>query len=238
MKDITELKVIETRVFRSDVIPFRTLITATQLKTFTSPFLFKKVEILEDENKTLVATQMQTGEFRYDNKVFPIDILTIEKNRIFFMIQADSGIADKFYNEIAKSLANIDSDGQFKKNKPLIKTMATNCVATFDFDYNKIFSEKMNKFIQNEVTKVCSSVIGNVAKVQILPKLLTFDVNYTITNKSLVESNITIQPKGLIIEPRIGSSFKERRFFTSSPTDSETHLNLISELEKSFKTAK
>ena len=47
--------------------------------------------------------------------------------------------------------------------------------------------------------------------------------------------NIINYPQSLIIEPRIGVSFKEKRFFTSSPADSKTHIKLISEFEKKLK---
>lgn len=234
MKDITELVVSETIVCRPDTIPFRELITASNLKTFAAPFVFKNIDVSEDENKNLLGIVMQTGEFKHDGKVFPVELLLIERAKIIFKIHATSEIADNFSQSIFKSLSEIDPYGQFKQSKPSIKIVTTTCVATLDFDYNNIFSKKMNVFINKRVSGACSSAINNIARVQVLPRSLTFNINYSITDKSLLESNLKIETRQLIIEPRVGVSLKERRFFTSSPTDSKTHLQLLTELENSF----
>lgn len=238
MKDISELSVNETKLFRADIIPFRSLVTATYLSKFTAPFMFKHAEIVEDDNKNLLGVLMNTGEFRIDDKVYPIEFLMIERNKIAFKMHANSDITHKFYHTVADYLSGIDGDGQFKKNKPLIETMATTCVVTLDFDYTDIFSKKITSFINKDATKACTDVIEDVARIQILPKSLAFTVNYLVTDKRLLESSVRIDSKQLVLEPRVGVSLKERRYFTSSPTDSKTHLHLLAELEKSFKGSK
>lgn len=238
MKNITDLKVTELRLFKFDVIPFNTLMTATQSNLVTSTYLFKDAEVRQDENKNILQLVMRTGEFKYNKQVYPIELLSIERNRIIFSIYSDSNIANKFYQEIANALAKIDSSGQFKKNKPLIKTMETMCVAKLDIDYSSIFSNKMNSFNKNKASKACSSAIDNVANVQILPRGLTFDVTYEVSNKPLLENKVTIQTKQIRIEPRWGIDLKENLFYLHSPTDSKTHLKLLSEFEKVFKSSK
>lgn len=234
MKDISEIRVTENIVFQNDVIPFRHLITKSNLATFSSPFSFKDTELGEDSNANLIAVKLQLGEFKYDNKIFPIDLLTIQKRKISFQIQANSKIADIFFNTISKLLAGIDPTGLYKKNTFIFKTTETTCVVTLNFDYRDIFSKKMNAFLNNKVSKACTTVIGDIAKVQVFPRSLAFNVNYIVTDKKLLDSKITISPKLLVIEPRVGVPLEERRFYTSSPTDSETHLRLIEQLEKVF----
>jgi hypothetical protein len=238
MKDISELSVSETKLFGADIIPFRSLVTATYLTKFTAPFVFKHVDIVEDDNKNLLGVLMNTGEFKIDDKVHPIEFLMLERAKIAFKMHANSEITRKFYHTVAEYLSGIDGDGQFKKNKPLIETMATTCVATLDFDYTDIFSKKMNSFISKDATKACAEVIEDVARIQILPRSLVFTVNYLVTEKRLLDNSARIDPKQLVLEPRVGVSLKERRYFTSSPTDSKTHLHLLAELEKSFKGTK
>lgn len=236
MKDVTELTVTETRLFKSDVIPFSTLITASNIQTISSSFIFRTIELVEDENRNVAAIHMKTGEFRHIDKIFPIEILIIEPRRIIFKIKGDSDIAERFYQAIFQSLSKIDPHGQFKQSKPLIKSTETSCIVTLDFLYRDIFSKKMNDFIDKKAYNACSTEISSIADIQILPKNLAFSVHYDLKDKSLRENNVMISPKSLIIEPRVGVSLKEKRFFTASPTDSNTHLKLISELEKSFRS--
>ena len=70
---------------------------------------------------------------------------------------------------------------------------------------------------------------------QLVPKTLSFNVNYEARNSILAELNIGNFAKSLVIEPRIGVSFKEKRFFTASPADSKTHIKLIRDFEKKLK---
>ena len=70
---------------------------------------------------------------------------------------------------------------------------------------------------------------------QLAPKALSFNVPFEVTDSSVAELNIESYTKSFTIEPRIGVSLKEKRFFTSSPTDSKTHIKLISEFEKKLK---
>lgn len=235
MKEITDLAVMELRLFPYDVIPLRSLITASHLKTFTSPFVFKEVEIGEDENHNIQAVKMQKGEFKCRERICPVESLIIEKNRIILKTQSDNEIADQFYRAISKSLIEIDPNGRFKGSNYLVKSYQTVCVVTLDLDYMNIFSGETSRFIKSDALKACSTPVKHVAKVRIFPQSLTFSVNYEVTDKALLDAGVAISPKPLTIEPRMGTSLNERRFYTSSPTDSKTHLDLISTFENLFK---
>ena len=71
MKNITDLKVAESRVFKQDVIPFGHLLTASNLKLLTTPYSFKDISFDEDENKNILSVVMRTGEFLLEKKIYP-----------------------------------------------------------------------------------------------------------------------------------------------------------------------
>ncbi|MBI5676287.1 MAG: hypothetical protein HZC48_10770 [Nitrospirae bacterium] len=235
MKDITELAVQERRLFEMDVIPFRALITASNISVLKDQFVFKSIELAEDESKNLIGLTMQTGEIKNEGKVYPIETLIIDRRSITFRIYSNSSIAKMFYNLIAEKISNADPSNLFQKDKYLIKTMETSCAVALDFNHKDIFAKKINVFLNKKATKLCSSAINEAANITIAPRAVTFSVDYAITDKKLLDNKISITSKLLTLEPRIGTNLKSNRFFTSSPTDSTTHLNLLKEFEALFK---
>ncbi|HLE08946.1 MAG TPA: hypothetical protein VI914_04895 [Thermodesulfobacteriota bacterium] len=234
MKNISDISIIQTRLYEADVIPFKKLLTATNLKNLMAPFAFTQITPIEDDSKNVVGILMKLGEFKTDERVYPIEMLVVEINKIVIKILGDTAIANKFYNQIAKLLSDIDPDGQMLKKSPLLIVPQTTCAVSFDFDYSDIFSKKFTSFIKKQATKACSSSIDNKAKVNITPHSLAFEITYQITDNRLQGSRARIESKVLRMEPRVGIPLKERHFYTASPTDSETHLKLFSELEKYF----
>jgi hypothetical protein len=235
MNDVTELNVMERRIFRADLIPFRELITASNLQIFTAPFSFKEAVLGEDDGNNVVSVRMKVGEFKHNNKIYPVDQLIIDRRSIVFQIQGDSETAVIFYKTIAKLLHQIITDRNFQEDGYLIKTTQTTSVVKLDFDYHDIFSKKYMSFITKDAGRACASAIDEKAKVQIVPRSLAFNVHYTVTDKNLLDHNLRIETKQLVVEPRMGTSLKDRLYYISSPTDSKTHLQLISELEGLFK---
>ena len=236
MKNIADLKVTATMVFKQDFIPFGSLLTASNLKSLTTPYSFKDLNFEEDENKNIISVVMRTGEFLLEKKIHPIDIFSIEHNRIYARMQANSEITNKFFQSIGKQLSEIDINNDFKIDKSLFTLSETSCVVTLDFDYHKIFSKGFNDFISTEVKKKCSSITDKNIMIDITPKQLVMDVNYTLKEKS--GKNISLGSKQLRIEPRWGVDIKERRFFTVSPCDSVIHFKLLSALESKMRDRK
>lgn len=234
MNDISGLTVTTTIIFDIDRIPFSQLCSVTNLQKIFTPYNFKNFEFGEDENKNVTIIYANNGEFQYENKTFPIQILTIEGRRISYRIQADSTVAEAFYLKIHEALGDVDIENRFKGCEALITVTNTTCVVTLGFDFQKVFSSKMNSFINGKATGRCKDQIKGIADVQIIPSSLSFEVKYEMKDKDLKATNVGIQSKKITIEPRLGTNIKERRYFTSSPTDSKTHLELITELEKAF----
>lgn len=236
MKDIADLTVTEIRFFPMDIIPFNSLLTVTNVKTVTIPYAFKNVDLTEDDNKNYTALHLKTGEFKHNNKIYPVELLIIERARIILRIKGDSDIAGLFYDEIHKSLISIDQSDLYKKSEPIVIDRDTSCVAHLDIDYMDIFSEAFRTFLAKETVTALQSAGGKKLAVrQLVPRTLSFNVSYELKDTILTELNVGSYPKAFVIEPRIGVSFKEKRFFTASPTDSKTHMKLISEFERKFK---
>lgn len=233
MKDITSLTVTEKVVFATDIIPFKEVFIASNIKNYISPFLFRKVEVLED-GANIVGLQALQGEYEFEGAVYPIESLIIGSNRITYQMEAETKVSNMFYMTLAASLNKMNPDKQFEKKKPSLKTTETACVVTLEVDYKKVFSSAFYDFATKHVKRVASNQVNEVAEVTVQPMSLLFSVDYCITDKKLKRSNVSIEVKRLAIEPRIGTDPKDNRFFTSSPTDSDTHLKLVADFEKAI----
>ncbi len=233
MKEITDISVKETRAYYPDNIPFSLIKTATNLQVFSKKFRFRDANVEEDDKRSIIGIIFKTGEFTVGKKIYPIDMLAIEANRIIFLISADSSIAGKFYKIIEKEIDLIDTAKQFKIKKPLIKVSETSCVATLDFDYHMIFSKRFNKFISSDVPKSVKEISEHISSVEVIPSQFALDINLVVKGKD--NKNVTIGTYTMRIEPRWGVNIKDRRFFTVSPCDSNTHIELLSSLENRFK---
>ena len=235
MEEIKELSVIEHRIYKVDAVPFRQLVTASNLNAFTSLFMFKDTEISEDASNNLLSVKMKLGEFNVDKKIYSIDQLLIDRRSIFFKIQSDSSIAKKFYQNICDVFSQINLHNHFEVDACLIMTSQTTCNVKLDFDFKELLSKTFITYINREASKKLTSAIDNKAKVEILPKTLVFNVNFNVTDNNLLENKISIASKPLTIEPRAGTSAKDRIYYTSSPSDTDTHLKILSTLEEAFK---
>jgi len=234
MKNITDLTTAETILFPVDTIPFNFLLIFTNLQKLTKTLKFKSIETPEDENKNILSLTMTTGEFHHNDTIYPVEKLMIERNRILVAIKADSDVTDNFCQTIIKFLSEIDPYKRIHDTNKKIRTYITNCIVTLDFDHMQLFSPKFRTFIHKNVTKACSSAISDVARVHIEPRNLSFNIVYSHLKKSLVDPDFQISSKLLTIEPRVGTNPRERRFFTSSPTNSKTHIKLLQDLEKAL----
>lgn len=235
MKDVTGLNVTGAKIFGVDVLPFSQLSSVSNLKALFAQFNFKNYEFGEDENKNATVVHAKNGEFNYKEQIFPIQYLTIEARRVIYSILADSVVAEEFYLKVYESLGVMDAEKRFKGHKPIIGTEVTTCIVNLDIDFEKIFSSKMKSFLKDKALKLCGKAVKKVADTKILLTSLSFDVHYENQDNTLKDNSVVLLTKKLTIEPRLGVDIKERRYFTSSPNDSSTHLKLLKEFENSLK---
>jgi len=234
MKNVRELTVNEIYIYKMDVIPFRSVITATNMEKIFSSFLFKESEMGEGESN-IESITMKLGEFKNKNEVYPIDFLRIEPRRIVFSIKGSSEIAEQFSNGVFTLLAEIDKNGFFKESKPIFRTVQTSCSVDLDIDLIDLFTKKMGKFLTSLV-QASSTMFDFKPKITAKSNSIVFELIYELPEE-LKNEKIAIRPKKFILEPRIGTPQKDKRYFISTPTDSATHFKLISEFENLYKAS-
>jgi hypothetical protein len=226
MKTITDLNVLQDRLYATDIIPFRFINTDSCLTAIKQAFNFKEVESLTDK------VNFSKGEFKLNNKIKVLDILSIEPKRIWFNLYGTSKEANSFYTSLRKIIISFDQNELFRRSKALMKIEQTICNATLDVDFKNIFAKKLLDYLNWSVLEKFSS---DSAKAYIRGMRLSTEIFYEPKDPNVISHNVSLYPVYFTIEPRVDTPIEERRFHTVSPTDSDTHFKLIEEFEKLFK---
>jgi hypothetical protein len=234
MKDIVDLKVAQVRLYPVDVLPISSLLLEKTLISFRDTLRFKAGSRPE-EKQEVPGVELLGGEIEYKGRVHLIERLAIEQQRLILSVFGTSSVADAVYERIRDILVAADSSGAFPKSKPYVKVEETSCVATLDVDFRKLFAPPVLQFLEKTVRQRTST---GLAKSDVTSFKFSARISYELLDPDLKKADIRLSDKTLTIEPRIRTRLEERRYYTLSPTDSETHLALLREFEKAFKAPK
>ena len=226
MRKITDLTVLQDRLYAVDIIPFKFINTQSCLTEIKKAFNFKEVEQLSDK------VNFTKGEFKLNKKIKILDFLTIEPKRIWFIQHGTSKEANLFYGSLREIIISFDQNQLFGVSKALIKIEQTVCTATLDVDFRNILVKKFLDYLDRSVIEKLSS---KSSRAYIRGMRFSTEILYEPKDPDLTSHNVSFYPVYFTIEPRADTPLEERRFYTASPTDSDTHFKLIEEFEKLFK---
>jgi len=232
MRDIADLTVKQLRPFQVDVIPFKYLVDERNIQSIRNYCDFKNFEPISSEKGIIEGFIFRNGVFSFDDERYVVLNLTIGTRKTEFKIMSNSSIASQFYEHIRDIINSFDKDGRFRKALPILELQATNCIVTLDVDFEDIYSPRFMKYLKGNVVKN-SRLKGT--KNHIRPVRFSGLISYQPTDEKYNEQFVTISSEFFTIEPRAKTAEEERRYFSESPTDSDTHLSLIEEFEKIFK---
>ena len=231
MKNIRELRTTQIRIFPTDEIHFQSLQRQTAINKIKEKYKLKNIitptipEIPSIEiQKILIFTN---GEFVYKNKTYLVDRLVIENRRIIITMASHSEIADEFYTDLRNLLIELDLRDAKSNYNALVKSEETTCVAKLDFYLYQLFERN---FINNFQQTLLNKIESHGCKIEIVPNVVRFKINYLNEPELYRKNKITFADKEFILEVRERTSYEDRIYFTSSPTDTKTHLELLSEI--------
>lgn len=230
MKDISDLKVTQVRLYPIDSMPLRALAIEKNITPFKTTLRFKSAT-LGDEKTEILTFAFMNGEFEHQGKVHLVERLTIDPLRLSLSVFGASSVADALFEEVRKILIAAEPNGSFASTEPYLKVEETSCIATLDVNFQNLFATALLQFLQKTVRRKTSTMIAS-SKVQ--PITFSARISYELLNSDLKNAGVQLLDKALTIEPRIRTNLEERRYFTFSPTDSETHLTVLRELEKAL----
>jgi hypothetical protein len=226
MKDIVDLTVTQIRIYPVDALPFADLRLTPRVKAIQEAFHFANVQ------PDLLGGQLifSSGTFEGRGKSVNILSLTIDPRRIQIQARARSAAVDAFYNSLIKVLEPTIKEPNAGGIVPLVKAEETSCVAILDIDFDQLIAPALIAFLQGDGKSKLRTQYGEPRSIAF--KNLSFEIKYAPASPTLEEHDVVVINKMLTIEPRQSTPLRERRFFTLSPTDSETHVSILEALEK------
>jgi hypothetical protein len=232
MKDIKELIVFQVRIFPVDYIHYNYILRSDYINHMSKKFNFHKHEMPFEafQKNTPNILIFHGGEYNYQGNKIIIQRLAFEDRRIILETLTSSKVAKKIFDSIATETRKFDPLKNFKRTDSVFFAEETSCVSHLKIDYMRIYSKNFINFIDNKFANLLEHKYFEIA-----PKTLSFEVRFQQDNELLNKRAITLSPKLLIIEPKAGNPLSEKVFFTKSPFDSDTHLQLIENFETAFK---
>ena len=231
MKNIRELTSVQIRIFPADYIPYSYLLRKEFIDFIIEKYKFTSHEmpfenLPGDTPKVLV---FKSGEYKVEKKKIIIKRLAFENRRIVTDTLSTSKEATKLFNIISRDINKFQIDGSFKPSDASYLGEDASCVVSLDVDYMDLFSDKFRNFLKVDLIKYMKHDVF-----EIYPKLTRFEISFK-TDEKLMKNRISLSPKQLVIEPRTEHSLDEKTFLTSSPCDTDTHINMLESFEKHFK---
>ena len=226
------LTVTQIKIFPIDYIPYNQLLVSEFIEFVKGKYKFRQHEMPFEffQKGTPNILIFQGGNLTINDVVISIKKLHFEDRKIFIETLAPSKIAKKVFLSIEKDIKKFDPEKSFKLSDASYITEETSCIAALSVDHFSIFSDNLKSFLNKKLKPFFKQEIY-----EIRPSRLAYEVDFKQNEELLREHNITLVPKKIIIEPRDGEPLSKNIFYTHSPFNSEQHLKLLKEFEKSFK---
>ncbi len=231
---MNEIKLLQTSIimiFPTDDLHLSSIKRSESLSFLKERFKLELLKVPENIPIPLNNLIFRDGEFSLKNKVFLIPELVFEDRRMILKIQSDSSIADTFFNELRKTLKEIDIRDDKGEYTPLLTTYETICVCSLDFDFNKLFSNSFQDYYLKDIN---DNLPKYGAKHSIIPASIKLRIDYFDLPDKLRKDKITLTDKYIVIELRERTNPEDKIFYTTSPTNTATHFELLKNIEKQF----
>lgn len=230
MKNITDLTVTQIRIFPVDVVPISVITARSCAEKVRDALSISEFGVRPSiyGRETFV---FYKGELRGENRLIIIRKIEVDPRRIIVEIKGRSKDGNEVYEAFLSTVAEAANVDLEDLRKPLLVAETTQCVATLDFVFSALFNDAFVKFLSEKVEKKADS---NLAKASVRPLATAAEITYEITEKTLIDNKISMNPKQFNIAPRPGAPQDDRKYVISSPFDSDTHLKLIAELNKAI----
>lgn len=227
MKTVTDLKVTQIRIFPVDVVPLSLITTKTCIDKIRDTLSIGEVEVRPFIEGNIII--FRRGELRKDTRVIVVSKIEVDPRRIIVDVEGTSGDGNEAYKSFLSAITSTAKDNGESLNMPLLLAETSQCTVSLDFAFDTLFSNVFVEFLKHRVESEASNT---VAKASIRPVAATAEIIYDIVDKTLLDNKITMNPKQFTISPRQGAPSEARKYFISSPFDSDTHLKLVKELNK------
>lgn len=234
MRKLRNIAVTQYRLFAPDLIPYRMIATPRGAGVIEKVMGFHGTERHQEIDQLI----FRDGSFQMEENgpLIVIPEMHINERRVIISVEGNSEAGDKAYAMLRGIFVRLGD--RFGDAEPRLMTEETRSVVELDFEWSSLLNPDVVEFAGDFIAGHAVGLAQQYIK--------TMSVQIVIggqLSEELAGSGITVADKALVIEPRIDVPLSERVYFVRSPSDSETHLALVRDLEarlikKSAKAAK
>jgi hypothetical protein len=224
MRDTAEIEVRQVRIFPMDSLPTGKLIRPAVAQAFKDRFGWEGAEASKEGDILLRPGLLSVPD---TDEVVAIRSLQINDRRMILAVAGESAAANRVNGAILEFFAQATG---WKPVEPVVLTQETTCLATLDFEWADLLSPAVVGFARGPMLEALSAA-AEPARAEIRGLSFSFRISFVDPPPGFAEHGVALADKRLTVEPRTNTPLLERRFFTSSPTDSDTHFRLLTQLE-------
>jgi len=228
MAELIQVATIVRKLFLPDVVPWPSLLAESNLAKLRLRYKFNDLsaQVGDPAAGGLLQVASSRGEFVTGGIPQLVEHFAVQPTFLQFQINGDSEQADKFAADVGSFFLEIDPHKNYDDAKELTRTYQTIAVVKLSVSFDAIFSDRFNRYLTEEVRSHLAPPNTDI-------EIRLQNVRWTVSYKPAT-FDFAYLPKPLSIEPRQGNRPGDRVFYTQSPTDFNTHMNLINALERSF----
>ncbi len=226
MKEVTDIESTQIRLFAPGYIPYRAVSTRQGIERLQDAFGFREVGLAAGG----IEIVFEAGLFKTEEqRHVPISRLQISDRRIVVAVASDTPTAGLFLEAVRQVVGSDDFDGRRTQVEPVCVRNETSCAVTLDVSWEEFLSPPLGRFVSQDLRGLLSD---REAAVSVIGLNFRLSLGYSVKDERITQYGFTLAAKKLVIEPLANTPLAARRFFTSSPTDSETHLRIVEEIER------
>ena len=229
MAEIIKISTIERHLFGPDAIPWAQLVLPSNRQRLQERYRFREIREVPDAGGGLVRLTGVGGEFLFAEVPRAVEELTLEPNVIQFQINVGSDQSESFFQDVVALFAQVDLNKAFSMAAERTCSYRTIATVKLSVPFDALLSERLRTLLEKEVAP---RVKLPDADAQIELERLGWRVKYRTQS-----TDYLYRPKRFTIEPRAGSNPAEMLYFTESPTNFKTHMELVEALEKYFESS-
>ena len=226
MPDVLQIFTVERRLYPPDAIPWALLLIESNVQRLRERYKFKLLTQELGPNAVVARLSGASGEFSTSNGLQVIQQLIVEPTVLHAQISGGSDVADGFVGDLIEALSEIGNSRIFTETPEITRTYQTIAIAKLRLPFELLFSDRLRTYLHEDVKP---KLVLPEGEPEIRLQSLSWGVRYKMDS-----TDFHYLPKLITIEPRQGSRPSDTIYYTVSPTDSKTHLELLSKLESRF----
>ncbi|HEY0513215.1 MAG TPA: hypothetical protein VGH73_15005 [Thermoanaerobaculia bacterium] len=222
MDEIRSLTVQQVRIYAPGIVPLLALRSAPGIAILRKKFGFQEMAINPTAGDVTFVSGLVVPE---NGDLVAINFLEIGAQKTAWEILGSSSTANALNDLFVKLITELSPE--MEHAEPLLFTQVTQCTVRLAISWKELISEKLASAIE----EVRHRFDLPVASTRVAGMNLNFTIQYDVSDLRIKEWGIGVLDKNVTLNPVPSVPFSERLFNTSSPLDSDAHLQLVQDLE-------